>query len=708
MNCLSAQEIEAIVNGEASSSSLSDFYDRHLVKCVTCRHRYEQELAQASSLADSTLRPTDQESSFSEEFDRHWPPPEQLAQHSRWRVLDVLGSGGMGTVYLVVDRDGPQLFRAVKICREEVLNRERDLRRFQREAESIRSLPTHPNLVALDSIEWSSEWPMIFMEFVRGVDLEQWAQQFPTRQLPIELAVSAAIQTLLGLRAAWTTAELIHRDIKPKNLMRTSNGTIKVLDFGLAKSLKTSDSLQLTTSHTIAGTPLYAAPEQDKDLSKADLRADIYSLSGTLYRLLTGRAVFGPETGQLTATAIRLAHHQEQPIDVRQLRSDVPRQLARVITSGLAKSPGDRPQTHDEMIADLLPFADQRQQLNVALQLGSAITARSNRRSRQLKHQERRFRLTRRQAVGVSLAATICAAAGYWTIQSPSTGWLVFDEQPKDWRLLIDDRVVNEEEFLRADDKANDQDSASTRVRVLAGSRRIVWQHKETDEKAGQARVVLKAGQQVRISVPVASKEPTTVAPIVSRDAKLVHASGRWERENEDLCHYDGDGEQWLLFGDETWRNIDFGFDYFHDGFPVGVSALFRFTSAEQCVHFGVGWIDFYTALIEYTTPQKRYNQLAGPRGAYRRRLDWRVLPRKWYSVQLFLRDDTADCLVDGKLIFRADSIPYEQGQVGLRLFRKWKGCTRFRNIHVADENRTTIWKGPPELPEMVDRELRS
>jgi serine/threonine protein kinase len=274
--------------------------------------------------------------------------PPALADHARYRVLGRIGSGGMGVVCKAVHRMMDRVV-ALKVPHPHLLQRPGFAERFRQEARAAARL-VHPHIVLVHDAEEISDPPFLVMEYVPGVSLDRLvAEQGP---LPVAAACDCIRQAALGLHHAHEHG-LIHRDVKPGNLMRTPAGVVKVLDFGLARLVQDTQT-STTPGGTLAGTPDYLAPEQARDPGSVDARADIYSLGGTLYFLLTGRPPFAD------GTALRklLAHQDRAPTPVAEIRSDVPADLATLLDRMLAKDPARRPQSCAEVARLLAPFTD--------------------------------------------------------------------------------------------------------------------------------------------------------------------------------------------------------------------------------------------------------------------------------------------------------------------------------------------------------------
>jgi hypothetical protein len=273
--------------------------------------------------------------------------PPALKGHERYQVVRLLGTGGMGAVYealhLVMQR--PVALKVIKRAYTADLTA---VERFRREVRAAARL-SHPNIVAAYDAENVGDTHFLVMEFVAEKSLASVLKEHGP--LPVALACEYIRQAALGLQHAHERG-MVHRDVKPDNLMLTADGTVKVLDFGLATLLVDGGAEGLTGTSVIMGTPDYMAPEQAEDAHKADSRADVYSLGCTLYHLLAGEIPYPAPTSLLKILA-----HREQPVPpVRRKRPDVPEGLARVLARMLAKNPKDRYQTAGEVAAALVPF----------------------------------------------------------------------------------------------------------------------------------------------------------------------------------------------------------------------------------------------------------------------------------------------------------------------------------------------------------------
>jgi serine/threonine protein kinase/tetratricopeptide (TPR) repeat protein len=278
------------------------------------------------------------------------PPdlPAELAEHARYLILRQLGQGGMGIVYQAKHRVMERQV-AIKVISKSVLDKPEALARFQSEVKAAAKLQ-HPNIVTAYDAEQAGALHMLVMEYVEGSDLARVLEK--KGPLPIVHSCNYIRQAALGLQHAFEQG-MIHRDIKPQNLMLTPKGQVKILDFGLARvASEHKRGPGLTQDGAFMGTPEYMAPEQATDARTADIRSDIYSLGCTLYALLAGRLPFNEDT----IVKLVLAHLEKEPRPLSEVRPDVPVGLSQVVARMLAKNPAERFQTPAEVARALSPF----------------------------------------------------------------------------------------------------------------------------------------------------------------------------------------------------------------------------------------------------------------------------------------------------------------------------------------------------------------
>jgi WD40 repeat protein/serine/threonine protein kinase len=277
--------------------------------------------------------------------------PTELADHPRYRVLELVGVGGMGAVYKAEHRlmERPV---ALKVIARHLMDKPGVVERFRREVKAAARLD-HPNIVRAYDAERAGDLHFLIMECVEGTTLARLvAERGP---LPVAEACEYVRQAALGLQHAFEHG-MVHRDVKPQNLMRTPDGQIKILDFGLARfasELGPTDAV--TASDTVLGTADYIAPEQADNPRTADTRADVYSLGCTLYFLLTGQPPF-PEG---TLMQKLMAHSKRTLRPLIAFRDDVPDELQQVLDRMTAKDPTRRYQTPADAGRALAPFAKQ-------------------------------------------------------------------------------------------------------------------------------------------------------------------------------------------------------------------------------------------------------------------------------------------------------------------------------------------------------------
>lgn len=258
----------------------------------------------------------------------------------RYKIIRLIGTGGMANVYLghdlILDRDV-----AVKVLRFDFQNNTDALRRFQREALSATQL-VHQNIVSVYDVDEENGLQYIVMEYVKGTDLKKHIEN--NGKINPQNSIHIMNQVLSAMALAHQN-RIIHRDIKPQNILIDEDDHIKVTDFGIAVAL--SDT-SITQTNTLLGSVHYLSPEQARG-GMATIRSDIYALGIVLYELLSGKVPFDGES----AVSIALKHFQEEMPSIRKQNPEIPQSLENIILKATAKEPIDRYQTCEEMLADL-------------------------------------------------------------------------------------------------------------------------------------------------------------------------------------------------------------------------------------------------------------------------------------------------------------------------------------------------------------------
>ena len=250
--------------------------------------------------------------------------------YGRFRIDGTLGRGGMAVVYLAHDTELGRPV-AVKVLADHGMEDHSFRARFAREARIAAGL-THPNVVQVFDVGEEAGRPFIVMEYVEGETLGDELRR--ERRLPPERVIDVARQCCAGLACAHA-AGLVHRDIKPQNLLVTADGAVKIADFGVAHAL---DQTRLTLTGSIVGTARYLAPEQTVS-TRVTGAADVYALGVVMYELLTGRP---PHPGDSLPELV-LAKRRESAKPPRALRPEIPAQLDAAVVSCLAAAPERRP-----------------------------------------------------------------------------------------------------------------------------------------------------------------------------------------------------------------------------------------------------------------------------------------------------------------------------------------------------------------------------
>ncbi len=291
----------------------------------------------------------------------------------KYRVLERIGSGGMSSVYLC-EHKYMRRRAAVKVLPTSMAEDPAALERFYLEARAVAALD-HPNIVRAYDVDQDDDLHYLVMEYVEGLSL----QDLVRKEGPLAPARATELmrQAALGLQHAHDTAGLVHRDIKPGNLIVDKAGTLKILDLGLARFFhEENESITQKYDETVLGTADYLAPEQILDSHSVDIRADVYSLGTTLYYCLAGKAPFA----EGTIPQKLIWHQTRQPKAIRRVRPEVPAALEAVLMKMMAKDPNERYQDPKEVVqalAGCLPAAIEPVAAPAGQRLANAGTAKA-------------------------------------------------------------------------------------------------------------------------------------------------------------------------------------------------------------------------------------------------------------------------------------------------------------------------------------------
>ncbi|HEX2061590.1 MAG TPA: protein kinase, partial [Thermoanaerobaculia bacterium] len=263
---------------------------------------------------------------------------------NRYQIEQILGRGGMGVVYKATDTQLDETV-AIKTLPGDVMTRSpEDLERFKREIRLARKI-THRNVLRTYDYGEAEGVYFISMEFVRGYTLSELLDEAPQRQMPGRAAVGITRQIARGLQAAHEQG-IIHRDIKPQNVLIDAKGEVKLMDFGIARMAETPEGV--TQQGLIVGTPHYMSPEQVQG-KQLDARSDVYSMGVLIYEMLVGRRPF--ESSSLTG--VLTAHIMEKAVPPIELRPEVSREVNAIVMRCLEKNPAARYADAGELLSDL-------------------------------------------------------------------------------------------------------------------------------------------------------------------------------------------------------------------------------------------------------------------------------------------------------------------------------------------------------------------
>ena len=335
---------------------------------------------------------------------------------NRYEIINCIGSGGMSDVYKARDHKLNR-YVAIKVLKAEFRGDREFVSKFRVEAQAAAGL-AHPNIVNVFDVGEENGNYFIVMELVEGITLKLYIQN--RGRLSVREAVGISLQVAAGLEAAHNNG-IIHRDVKPQNIIISTDGTAKVADFGIARAA-TSD----TINSNVMGSVHYSAPEQSRG-GFSDARSDIYSLGITMYEMVTGRLPFNGDT----AVTVALAHIEETLVPPETYNPAIPKSLEQIIIKCVEKEPENRYQDIETLIRDLMQAADEpdvipagitggvtgdtreinKKELKERLRNSQGNSRRKNSRSRQTREEKEDENLDRMLKItGIIFAAALIGA----------------------------------------------------------------------------------------------------------------------------------------------------------------------------------------------------------------------------------------------------------------------------------------------------------
>ncbi|MCK4788110.1 MAG: protein kinase [Desulfobacteraceae bacterium] len=354
-------------------------------------------------------------------------PKDELTTGStfagRYQIIEVLGRGGMGKVFRALDKKLDEEV-ALKLIKPDIASDKKTLERFNNELKFARKI-SHKYVGRMYELMEDKGAHFITMEYVPGQDLRGLIRQ--TGQLTVGTAISIAKQVSEGLAEAHRL-DVIHRDLKPQNIMIDKEGNAKIMDFGIARSLQAKG---ITREGIAVGTPEYMSPEQ-AEAKDVDQRADIYSLGVILYEMLTGQRPFEGDT----ALSIAMKHKSETPWDPRELNPQIPDDLSQLILKCMAKANKDRCQSAGQVFSELID-----------IEKGMPTTQKEIVRKKPLTSKEITVTLSTKKLFIPALVIIAAAIIGLFLWQPWKAGKTVpFSE--RDWILITDFKNLTGDEIF--------------------------------------------------------------------------------------------------------------------------------------------------------------------------------------------------------------------------------------------------------------------
>ncbi len=593
--------------------------------------------------------------------------PAELADHPKFRILKELGRGGMGVVYKAENRF-MEMTVALKVINKTFLDNPEVLERFDREVRTAARL-VHPHIVRALDADRAGEWRLLVMEFVEGASLFDVLRK--KGPLPVPYACHYARQAALGLQYAHDQG-MVHRDVKPHNLMLTPRGQVKILDFGLARlaSEQSKGRGGLTRMGDFMGTPDYVAPEQAMDASKADIRADLYSLGCTLYFLLAGRPPFQEDKAVDTI----MAHLNQPPPSLLQFRSNLPAELWTIVARLLAKDPKQRFQTPREVADALAPFTRARKSPNSTAGK-SPPAARTASRATMLPANAKSldFNLQPppvwggRPSAAPDQSAAIRAPA-FTEAEGPGRRSWSFRAK---WAagLAVGGLVIGM--LVAALFTPRERTPGSDVSPVALPNRPVGLDHE---------------GEPVP---PIGQGQPQ--ARVINPRQAYRTTAGDWKIEGNELVQGAPVEQSQVVFGDFTWTDYDLFAEVNQVRDNGHIHLLFRVSSAGH-----------NAILIANEGASARFKADCW-RWGRRTQITERpggMARGRWCRLRVRVRGPRCQCFIDDREVLDYEDARNTQGAVG---FQTCKTSARFQAIRVTDPSGKVLLDGLPDLPSAPD-----
>lgn len=588
------------------------------------------------------------------------PPTPIPTRIGRFEVIEVLGRGGFGTVYRARDA---QMGRdvAIKVPGANRLPTPTDAQRFLREAKAAAAL-RHANVCAVHEIGENNGHPFIVMDYIAGEPLSEIIERGD--RLPVERILQVVRELALALECVHQQG-IIHRDLKPANVIIDHAGTPVIMDFGLAR-LQESDDNTITLGGDVLGTPAYMPLEQARgDVQAIDARSDVYSLGAILYELLCGQR---PYRGRAPDIIGQIQH--AAPLRPSKHDSRVDRRLEAICLKAMSRSVGQRYQSMAAFAAALLEFSE---------------TSNDNHRP-----------LHRRTGW---LAAALLFASGAAAVIYIQTdrGWLQIESYDEDVQLIV---TQDGREVAIVDTKTQ------SRVRLHTGEYAIKLQGDRNDITLSRSRFAMTRGDHEivsvqRIHIPSTHADAviqTTESPSVDTQSppemeqtRQTHAVQKYgdgiiSIDDDSLrMENDGGGLQ-VLFGDPTWRDIDFHAECLQEEGTGNVFLYYRCVDRQNRRQITLGSFK-NTYLGADLWKDGVWSGLAG--------IPWSLKRGEWQCVRIEVRGERVEVFLNDKSQLAATTSEFPSGMVGLAI---GKGRARFRNLHVTSPTGEALWEGLPDV----------